>query len=209
MITKMKTIIYLLIAIFILGMLPLNYITANNNVRIVIEAIDVNTPEEVLKRSSDIMSARLNDAGITTFDIDIEPGRIIIKMAGQYATDTTLNLLIAKGRFEFREPDTQRLILEGKDIESMKVGLDPSDSPYAAIQFKSEVIPVWAEATRSNLNKPITVLLDNRVIYQPVVREVIPNGSCVITGTFTADELQYFSVLGNNGELPVDFRIVK
>jgi len=205
----MKTIIYLLIAVFILGMLPINYITANNNVRIVIEATDVNTSEEVLKRSSDIMSARLNDAGITTFDINIEPGRIIIKMARSYATDTIQNLLIAKGRFEFREPDTQHLILEGKDIESMKVGMDSSDSPFAAIQFKKESIPLWAEATRSNLNKPIAVLLDNRIIYEPVVRDVIPNGSCVITGTFTAGELQYFSVLGNNGELPVEFRIVK
>jgi preprotein translocase subunit SecD len=205
----MKTIIYLLIAVFILGMLPINYLSANNNVRIVIEATDVNTSEEVLKRSSDIMSARLNDAGITAFDIDIEPGRIIIKMARSYATDTIQNLLVEKGRFEFREPDTQRLILEGKDIESMKVGMDPSDNPYAAIQFKTEAIPLWAEATRSNLNKPIAVLLDNRIIYEPVVREVIPNGSCVITGSFTAGELQYFSVLGNNGELPVEFRIVK
>jgi len=205
----MKTIIYLLIAIFIVGMLPLNYLTANNHVRIVIEATNVNTTEEVLKRSSDIMSGRLNDAGITSFDINIEPGRIIIIIPGQYATDTLEKLLIAKGRFEFREPDTKRLILEGKDIENMKVGMDPSDSPFAAIQFKKESIPVWAEATRSNLNKPIAVLLDNRIIYEPVVREVIPNGSCVITGAFTADELQYFSVLGNNGELPVEFRIVK
>jgi preprotein translocase subunit SecD len=205
----MKTIIYLLIAIFILGMLPLKSITANNNVRLVIEATDVNTSEEVLKRSSDIMTGRLHDAGITTFEINIEPGRIIITLARQYATDTIQNLLITKGRFEFREPDTQRLILEGKDIESMKVILDASDSPSAAVQFKKEAIPVWAEATRSNLNKPIAVLLDNRVIYAPVVRDVIPNGSCVITGTFTTEELQYFSILGNNGELPVEFRIVK
>lgn len=205
----MKTIIYLLIAVFIVGMLPLDYITANNNVRIVIEATDVKASEEVLKRSSDIMSGRLNDAGIEAFDIDIEPGRIIVKMAGHYATDTLLNLLIAKGRFEFREPETQRLILEGKDIDYMKVGLDPDANPYATIQFKTQAIPLWVEATRSNLNKPISILLDNRVIYSPVVRDVIPNGSCVITGKFTTAELKYFSILGNNGELPAEFRIVK
>jgi preprotein translocase subunit SecD len=205
----MKTIIYLLIAVFILGMLPLNQITANNYVRIVIEATDVNTSEEVLKRSSNIMSDRLNDAGISAFDINIEPGRIIIALRKQFATDTIRNLLISKGRFEFREQDTQHLILEGKDIESIKVGLNSSDSPFATIQFKTEVIPVWAEATRNNLNKPISVLLDGRVIYNPVVREVISNGNCIITGNFTAEELQYFAILGNNGELPVEFRIAK
>jgi preprotein translocase subunit SecD len=67
---------------------------------------------------------------------------------------------------------------------------------------------LWAEATRKNLNKSIAVVLDNQVIYDPLVREEISNGSCIITGNFTAEELQYFSILGNNGELPVAFRIV-
>ena len=67
---------------------------------------------------------------------------------------------------------------------------------------------MWAEATRKNLNKSIAVVLDNQVIYDPLVREEISNGSCIITGNFTAEELQYFSILGNNGELPVAFRIV-
>jgi len=205
----MKTIIYLLIAVFIIGMLPLNNITANNYVRIEIQAADANISQEVLKRSSDIMSGRLNDAGITKFDINLQPGRIIIDLPGQYATETIKNLLIAKGRFEFREPDTQLLILDGNDIESMKAGLDPSNNPFAAIQFKKEAISLWAAATLRNLNKPIAVVLDKRVIYDPVVREEIPNGSCVITGKFSAEELQYFSVLGNNGELPTEFQIVK
>lgn len=110
----MKTIIYILIAVFIAGMLPLYNITANNYVRIVIEATDVHLSEEVLKRSSDIISGRLNDAGIPKFDINIEPARIIIAIPGQYATDAIKSLLITKGRFEFREPDIQRLLLEGK-----------------------------------------------------------------------------------------------
>jgi preprotein translocase subunit SecD len=205
----MKTIIGVLIAIFILEMLPLNLIHANQYVRIVMEATDVNSSEDVLKRSSDIMSGRLKDAGISVFDINIEPGRIVLSVAEQYATDKIKNMLIAPGRFEFREPGTQRVILEGKDIESMKSLLDKSNRPYASIQFKKDAVSLWAEATRKNLNKSIAVVLDNKVIYDPLVREEIPNGSCIITGNFTAEELQYFSILGNNGELPVSFRIVK
>jgi len=204
----MKTIISVLIAIFILEMLPLNLINANQYVRIVMEATDINSSEDVMKRSSDIMTGRLKDAGISIFEIDIEPGRIILKVEEQYATDKLKNMLIARGRFEFREPGTQRVILEGKNIESMKSMLDQSDRPYAAIQFKKEAVSLWAEATRKNLNKSIAVVLDNQVIYDPLVREEISNGSCIITGNFTAEELQYFSILGNNGELPVAFRIV-
>ena len=205
----MKTIIYILIAVFILGMLPLDMIHANQNVQLVIEATDLNVSEEVLKQSSDIMSGRLHDAGITGFDINIEPGKIILKMPAQYATDPVKKLLIAKGRLEFRESETQRLLLEGNDVESMKAGSDPSGDAYSAIQFKREAIPVWTEATKKNINKSIAILLDGRVIYDPVVRETISNGSCVITGKFTAEELQYISILGNNGELPAEFRIVE
>jgi len=204
----MKTIISVLIAIFILEMLPLNLINANQYVRIVMEATDINSSEDVMKRSSDIMACRLKDAGISIFEIDIEPGRIILKVEEQYATDKIKNMLIARGRFEFREPGSQRVILEGKNIESMKSMLDQLDRPYAAIQFKKEAVTLWAEATRKNLNKSIAVVLDNQVIYDPLVREEISNGSCIITGNFTAEELQYFSILGNNGELPVAFRIV-
>ena len=204
----MKTIISVLIAIFILEMLPLNLINANQYVRIVMEATDANSSEDAMKRSSDIISGRLKDAGISVFEINIEPGRIILKVDEQYATDKIKNMLIARGRFEFREPGTQRVILEGKNIESMKSMLDQSDRPYAAIQFKKEAVSLWAEATRKNLNKSIAVVLDNQVIYDPLVREEISNGSCIITGNFTAEELQYFSILGNNGELPVAFRIV-
>jgi preprotein translocase subunit SecD len=204
----MKTIIGVLIAIFILEMLPLNLINANQYVRIVMETTDVNSSEVVMKRSSDIMAGRLKDAGIAKFDIDIEPGRIILKVEEQYATDKIKNMLIARGRFEFHEPGTQRVILEGKNIESMKFMLEQSDRPYAVIQFKKEAASLWAEATRKNLNKSIAVVLDNKVIYDPLVREEISNGSCIITGNFTAEELHYFSILGNNGELPVAFRIV-
>jgi len=204
----MKTIISVLITIFILEMLPLNLINANQYVRIVMEATDVNSSEDVMKRSSDIMASRLKDAGISIFEIEFEPGRIILKMEEQYATDKIKNMLIARGRFEFREPGTQKVILEGKNIESMKSALDQLDRPYAAIQFKKEAVPLWAAATRKNLNKSIAVVMDDRVIYDPLVRDVISNGSCIITGNFTAEELQYFSILGNNGELPVAFRIV-
>jgi preprotein translocase subunit SecD len=91
----------------------------------------------------------------------------------------------------------------------MKSGLDDAGNPVAAIQFKKEAVPVWTEATATNLNKSIAIILDNKVIYDPVVREIIPNGSCVISGRFTARELKYISILGNNGELPAEFTIVK
>ena len=205
----MKTIIYLLLVVFIVGMLPLNQINANPYVRLIIEATDGNISEEVLKQSSVIMESRLNDAGISKFDINLEPGRIIIDLPGQYANEPVKNMLIAKGRFEFREPDTQRLILESKDIESMKLGQDQSNSIYAEIRFRKEVIPLWAAATKRNLNKSIAVVLDGRTIFDPVIREEIPGGNSIITGNFTLEELKYISALGNNGELPAEFRIVK
>jgi preprotein translocase subunit SecD len=47
------------------------------------------------------------------------------------------------------------------------------------------------------------------VISAPMVREVISGGECQITGNFTSDEARTMAALANNGELPVEFEMVK
>jgi preprotein translocase subunit SecD len=51
--------------------------------------------------------------------------------------------------------------------------------------------------------------LDDQVIYAPIVRSVINGGHCTISGNLTKPEAAYIAALGNNGELPVSFKVVK
>ena len=77
------------------------------------------------------------------------------------------------------------------------------------IRFKKSAVEAWANATQRNINKSIVIVLDNKVIYSPVLKTEINDGICSITGKFTESEANFFASVANNGVLPIDFKIVK
>ena len=101
-------------------------------------------------------------------------------------------------------------LLTGSDIESIKYDQEKASENYLiAIEFKKEAVPIWADATKRNINNAIAIVLDNQVIYAPTLKTVIEGGKCEITGKFTQTEARYFAALGNNGELPLSFKVIR
>jgi preprotein translocase subunit SecD len=101
-------------------------------------------------------------------------------------------------------------LLSGTDVESMRYVQDEGLKTYSIeVKFKEEAIELWSDATRRNMNKTIAFVLDNKVIFSPRVNEAIDGGNCQISGDFTEDQVRYIAALGNNGELPVNFEVVK
>jgi len=101
-------------------------------------------------------------------------------------------------------------LLTGTDVESIKFNKDAaSKTYYLDIKFKESAVELWSDATKRNLNNAIAIVLDNKVIYAPIVRTLINNGLCQITGDYTENQVRYLVAIGNNGELPVYFKLVK
>jgi preprotein translocase subunit SecD len=101
-------------------------------------------------------------------------------------------------------------LLTGSDIEIVKFNKENTSENYElSVEFKKSAVKLWADATRRNINNAIAIVLDNKVIYAPVLRDAIEGGKCSITGNFTKTEVQYLAALCNNGELPLSFKIVK
>lgn len=101
-------------------------------------------------------------------------------------------------------------LLIGTDIESVKFNQGKtSKSNEIDITLKKSAIGLWADATKRNINNTIAIVLDDNVITAPVVRSEITGGHCTISGNFTQTEAKYIAALGNNGALPVSFKIVK
>lgn len=106
--------------------------------------------------------------------------------------------------------DVKDVVLSGVDIESIKASHDKdSGSSDIEIRFKKSAIEKWANITRMNINKAIAIVLDNRVLYTPILKSEIKNGVCSITGNFSDVEADYIASLGCNGVLPVTFEVVK
>ncbi len=101
-------------------------------------------------------------------------------------------------------------LLSGADIESVKSNQDKaSKNNEIEIRFKKSSVELWAKVTKHNINNAIAIVLDNNVIAAPVVCSEIAGGHSTITGNYTQAEVRYIAAIGNNGELPVSFKILK
>ncbi len=101
-------------------------------------------------------------------------------------------------------------LIASSDIESVKYKLDKT-MKYNVIEIalKQSAVELWADATKRNIGKAIAIVLDNDVISAPKVIDEIKGGHLSITGNFTQAEAKYIAALGNNGELPLNFHVVK
>ena len=112
--------------------------------------------------------------------------------------------------FALRSSGEKGPLMTRADIKSMECLPDEnSDAYYLEIKFIDSSVTKWSDATKRNINQEIAIVMDDTVISAPVVREVINNGSCQITGNFTSAEARYLVAMGINGELPVIFKLVQ
>ena len=99
-------------------------------------------------------------------------------------------------------------LLSGADIESMQSGNDDK-SFYIGINFNKPAVALWAEITKQNIGNSRAIVLENTVLAAPIVRSAIEGGKSMITGDYTQTEVKLIAALGNNGELPLSFKVIK
>jgi len=101
-------------------------------------------------------------------------------------------------------------LLVKSDIENVQSSQSGSSKTNVIeIILKEPAVHLWAEATKRNIGQAIAIVMDNHVLAAPIVRSVITGGKCMISGNFTQTEAKTIASLGNNGELPVNFTVVK
>jgi SecD/SecF fusion protein len=94
------------------------------------------------------------------------------------------------------------------DLERIGSSLNKDSQTYTIdIKFKPESAKAWAKLTRENLNKPVAIVIDEKVYSAPVVKTPIESGLCEITGSLTQKDANYLIALLKNELLPVNFTI--
>jgi hypothetical protein len=102
-----------------------------------------------------------------------------------------------------------KALIDGKDIESIKANQDKATKANIVdFTLKKSAADVWADATKRNINQAIAILLDGKLLAAPIVRSVINEGKCEISGNYTEDQVRFIAAVGNNGVLPLKFKIV-
>ncbi|HZD26169.1 MAG TPA: protein translocase subunit SecD [Alphaproteobacteria bacterium] len=102
----------------------------------------------------------------------------------------------------------KRILVSGE----MLVDAQPTFSegqPVVSFRFDSLGAKRFGDATAANVGKPFAIVLDNKVISAPVIREPILGGSGIISGSFTVQGAQDLALLLRAGALPAPLQILE
>ncbi|UPK33003.1 preprotein translocase subunit SecD [Bradyrhizobium sp. 186] len=100
--------------------------------------------------------------------------------------------------------------LEGDDISYAGPGFaSGTQDPIASFRFNGRGTRRFAHITAENIGKPFAIVLDDKVISAPVIREPITGGSGQISGNFTLEEANSVAMMLRAGALPGHLALVE
>ncbi len=180
-----------------------------------------NPSEEDMLTAKTIMERRLDDRNIFDRNITIDNinKRILIefpwaKSETNYNAQDAINELGQTALLTFQEVDesqvdefgrylpTGKILVHGEEVKDARQDNDPQNGIVVSITFKEKGAADFAKATEENLGKPIAIFMDNKLISDPRVQSVIPNGQAVITNQRSVDEARELAALIKSGALP-------
>ena len=112
------------------------------------------------------------------------------------------------------EADGASLVVQKRVMVSGDTLVDAQPSfqngePVVSFTFDSQGGKQFGEATRNNTGHLFAIILDNKIISAPVIREPILGGSGVISGRFTTQSAQDLALLLRAGALPAPIKILE
>tara|TARA_R110000824_G_scaffold155226_1_gene327565 strand:- start:121927 stop:123537 length:1611 start_codon:yes stop_codon:yes gene_type:complete len=104
----------------------------------------------------------------------------------------------------------RRIMVGGDSLEDAQPSFDSrTGEPIVNFSFDTTGGRMFGEVTRDNVGKPFAIVLDNKVISAPVIREAIMGGSGQISGNFSVQQANDLAILLRAGALPAPLNILE
>ncbi len=182
-------------------------------VHVVLEAKD--TPEakvtpESMKQLKAVIQNRVDGFGVREPVIQQQGDRrLIVELAGKIDPEEAVNSMVKTAFLEFKTMDGQTVVT-GRDLKDAIEGKDPTSGAVEVnLTFDSEGAKKFAQATTANVGRQIAIVLDGKVLQNPVVQEPITNGKARITGYESLQEAHRIAVLLRSGALPLKVEVME
>lgn len=99
-------------------------------------------------------------------------------------------------------PINRKVLINGDALVDANPTYDSYNNPQVAFRFNAVGAKQFAKVTKKYVNKRLAIVLDNKVISAPQIKEAIVGGSGVINGSFSIEEANDLSLLLRSGALP-------
>lgn len=104
----------------------------------------------------------------------------------------------------------KRVDVDGAELTDARAGTNPQTGEWVVnFTFNSVGTKRFADISRANVNRRFAIVLDDKVISAPVIREPITGGRGQISGSFTAASANDLAVLLRAGALPAPLTVVE
>jgi len=103
----------------------------------------------------------------------------------------------------------KRVMVSGDTLTDAQPTYQNGNEPVVSFKFDSVGARRFGDATKANVGKRFAIVLDNKVISAPVIREPILGGQGVISGSFTTQSATDLALLLRAGALPAPLTILE
>ncbi|NLU51120.1 MAG: protein translocase subunit SecD [Syntrophomonadaceae bacterium] len=167
--------------------------------------------EDTIKKAIGVLWKRVDGLGVKEPIIQGQGDRrVILELAGVKDPEEAVRTIGKTAELQFVD-ENHKVLVTGENLKDAKATLDPqTNEPKVALTFDKKGAELFRDATAANVGKTIAIVLDNRVISAPVVRDTIPDGNAEISGGFeSAKEAEDLAVLLRSGALPVTLELAE
>jgi preprotein translocase subunit SecD len=101
-------------------------------------------------------------------------------------------------------------VVQGDDLVDSQPGFDSqTNAPIISFRFNQSGARKFGNFSKDHVGEPFAIVLDDKVISAPVIREAILGGSGQISGNFTVESANNLAIQLRSGALPAKLTIVE
>ena len=116
----------------------------------------------------------------------------------------------APTRRPFPTCSRSQVLVSGENLVDAQPGFDSrTGEPVVTFRFDAAGAKRFGKVTQENVGLPFAIVLDDKVISAPVIREPILGGTGQISGNFTVQRANDLAVLLRSGALPAKLTVIE
>ncbi len=167
--------------------------------------------DEKMERAVATIRERVDSLGVAEPTINRQGDkRIEVQLPEIQDPQRAIEIIGQTAKLEFRD-ESGNVIINGADINKANAEMSGqvAQSYVVAFELKSEGANKFKSGTENNIGKQIGIYLDNKLISNPRVSVVIPDGKAEITGLGSREEALDLATLIRAGALPVELEVLQ
>ena len=106
-------------------------------------------------------------------------------------------------------PVYSRVEVSGDSLKNSQADFDQNNMPVVTTEFDASGTRRFAKLTTEHVNERFAIVLDDKVLSAPTIREPIPGGRGQISGGFTLQGAKDLAVLLRSGALPAPLSVIE